>query len=87
MITAMPAHDQPSGKPAVHRDLKSMNIVLDRDFNAKICDFGLTQSMEKTHITRKDQEGGKEFSNIIECHCLKLSDELFIPSVDCLHIF
>jgi serine/threonine protein kinase len=44
--------------PFVHRDLKSLNVVLDLDFNAKLCDFGLTQSMEKTHITRKENEGG-----------------------------
>eukprot|EP00747_Dinoflagellata_sp_TGD_P049422 gnl/TRDRNA2_/TRDRNA2_146181_c1_seq1.p1 gnl/TRDRNA2_/TRDRNA2_146181_c1~~gnl/TRDRNA2_/TRDRNA2_146181_c1_seq1.p1 ORF type:complete len:590 (+),score=102.41 gnl/TRDRNA2_/TRDRNA2_146181_c1_seq1:43-1770(+) len=42
----------------VHRDLKSLNVVLDHQLNAKLCDFGLTQSMEKTHITRKESEGG-----------------------------
>ncbi len=47
-----------NAKPTVHRDLKSMNVVLDNYFNAKLCDFGLTQSMEKTHITRKEQESG-----------------------------
>lgn len=44
--------------PCVHRDLKSLNVVLDFALNAKLCDFGLTQSMEKTHISRKDNEGG-----------------------------
>jgi len=44
--------------PCVHRDLKSLNVVLDLALNAKLCDFGLTQSMEKTHISRKDNEGG-----------------------------
>lgn len=42
--------------PVVHRDLKSLNIVLDKQYNAKLCDFGLTQSMDKTHISLK--EGG-----------------------------
>eukprot|EP00927_Polykrikos_kofoidii_P013848 TRINITY_DN16020_c0_g2_i1.p1 TRINITY_DN16020_c0_g2~~TRINITY_DN16020_c0_g2_i1.p1 ORF type:complete len:991 (+),score=146.56 TRINITY_DN16020_c0_g2_i1:137-3109(+) len=44
--------------PFVHRDLKSMNVVLDFVLNIKLCDFGLTQSMEKTHISRRDNEGG-----------------------------
>lgn len=44
--------------PAVHRDLKSLNVVLDFALNCKLCDFGLTQSMEKTHITRRENEGG-----------------------------
>lgn len=44
--------------PFVHRDLKSMNVVLDFALNVKLCDFGLTQSMEKTHISRRENEGG-----------------------------
>jgi len=44
--------------PFVHRDLKSANVVLDAELGAKLCDFGLTESMEKTHISRRDAEGG-----------------------------
>mmetsp|Transcript_4120 Transcript_4120/g.12053 ORF Transcript_4120/g.12053 Transcript_4120/m.12053 type:complete len:271 (-) Transcript_4120:48-860(-) len=44
--------------PFVHRDLKSLNVVLDFSLNAKLCDFGLAQSMEKTHITRRENECG-----------------------------
>jgi serine/threonine protein kinase len=43
--------------PFVHRDLKSMNVVLAIPLTAKLCDFGLTQSMEKTHISRRKGEG------------------------------
>merc|ERR1712137_912014 len=44
--------------PFVHRDLKSLNVVMDMALNAKLCDFGLAQSMEKTHITRRGTEAG-----------------------------
>jgi len=37
--------------PMIHRDLKSLNIVLSHDWNPKICDFGLTQTMEHTHLS------------------------------------
>ena len=55
----------------VHRDLKAMNIVLDLAQNAKLCDFGLTQSMERTHMTRHEQEGGSP---------RYMAPELYIPS-------
>jgi serine/threonine protein kinase len=32
----------------MHRDLKSANILIQSDCNAKICDFGLSRSMPQS---------------------------------------
>lgn len=45
----------------VHRDLKSLNVVLDLNLNVKLCDFGLTESMERTHITKKNNGGSPRY--------------------------
>lgn len=44
--------------PFVHRDLKSANVVLDAELNAKLCDLGITERMERTHISKRDAEAG-----------------------------
>lgn len=39
----------------VHRDIKASNVLLDRDLNAKISDFGLAKLYEEenTHISTR----------------------------------
>lgn len=45
----------------VHRDLKTMNIVLDHDLNCKICDFGLALSLERSHMTIRSLQGSPRY--------------------------
>lgn len=73
--------------PVVHRDLKSLNIVLDLLYNAKICDFGLTQSMEKTHISLKEGgNGGSPRYMAPECYdCRgKITEKVDVWAMGCI---
>jgi len=45
----------------VHRDLKTRNSVLDEDLNCKICDFGLTVTLEKSHLTVLSLQGSPRY--------------------------
>jgi len=50
------------GVSVVHRDMKTMNIVLDEaQRNCKICDFGLTVTLEMTHLTVKSLQGSPRY--------------------------
>eukprot|EP00927_Polykrikos_kofoidii_P013847 TRINITY_DN16020_c0_g1_i1.p1 TRINITY_DN16020_c0_g1~~TRINITY_DN16020_c0_g1_i1.p1 ORF type:complete len:944 (+),score=149.84 TRINITY_DN16020_c0_g1_i1:330-3161(+) len=72
--------------PFVHRDLKSMNVVLDFVLNIKLCDFGLTQSMEKTHISRRDNEAGSPrymAPELFDCRG-KITEKVDVWALGCL---
>jgi len=74
----------------VHRDMKSMNILLDHAHNAKLCDFGLAQQMDATHIARKTSgEGGSPRYMAPECYDAahgKLTEKVDVWAVGCIMI-
>merc|ERR1740129_2283325 len=73
--------------PFVHRDLKSMNVVLDFALNCKLCDFGLTQSMEKTHISRRlgNEIGSPRYmAPELFDHRAKITEKVDIWALGCL---
>lgn len=72
--------------PCVHRDLKSANVVLDAELNAKLCDFGLAESMDKTHISRRDTEAGspRYMAPEVFDHRSKITEKLDLWALGCL---
>ena len=42
----------------VHRDLKSQNVLLDRRWRAKVCDFGIAKLKSNTYLSTKHVQAG-----------------------------
>ncbi|KAG9133843.1 hypothetical protein Leryth_023155 [Lithospermum erythrorhizon] len=45
----------------VHRDLKSPNLLVDKNWNVKVCDFGLSRLKHNTFLSSKSTAGTPEW--------------------------
>jgi serine/threonine protein kinase len=52
----------------VHRDLKSPNLLVDKNWVVKVCDFGLSKMKNKTFLSSRSTAGtvsSNDFRNFI----------------------
>lgn len=71
----------------IHRDMKTMNIVLDNMLRCKICDFGLTLMLERTHLTVRSLQGSPRYMAPEQFETVaKITDKVDIWQMGCVFL-
>lgn len=75
------------GLGVIHRDLKTMNIVLDDLLGCKICDFGLTLMLERSHATVRTLQGSPRYMAPEQFETVaKITDKVDIWQLGCIFL-
>jgi len=75
------------GLGVIHRDLKTMNIVLDDKLGCKICDFGLTLMLERSHFTVRGFQGSPRYMAPEQFESVaKITEKVDIWQVGCVFL-
>ena len=53
------------GKNVSHRDLKSMNVLCDKDFRAKLCDFGASSFRARASVRFETRVGTQDYDPVL----------------------
>ncbi|CAD7970883.1 unnamed protein product [Amoebophrya sp. A120] len=69
----------------VHRDLKSLNVVLDLKFNIKLCDFGLTEYIDKNNARARHNGGSPRYmAPELFDKKLKITEKIDVWAMSCI---
>jgi serine/threonine protein kinase len=74
-----------SRKPiVVHRDLKSLNVVLDLKFNVKLCDFGLTEYLDVGSKARHNGGSPRYMAPELFDKKMKITEKIDVWAMACI---